>query len=328
MENKLNIAYFGTPSLSLKILEYIYQELSNIATVKHVITNPDKKVGRKQLLTPSPIKMFALKQHIAVFDQPLTKKNPDYEQVKEQLREILQQTDLAIVFAYGYILPQDVLAVLPNKFVNIHPSLLPKHRGPSPTVWPLLLGESQTGVTIMLMDEYMDHGPIVLQDTCKINPLWTRGALEERLIEISKNLLKQTLYNFFHEKKFNVKPQNHTEATYTKLLKKNDGFISFSLIQSLKVNKNIKEDIIPEFLKQTHPNLHPDNIELALFNMYRALYGWPGLWTRITLAGVEKRLKILECSFKGRFSIEKVQLEGKKPVDTKTFYEGYGIGLP
>ncbi|MFN4212774.1 MAG: methionyl-tRNA formyltransferase, partial [Microgenomates group bacterium] len=151
---KLKIAYFGSPSFSAYFLEKLLTDKTLPIEVKLVITQEDKPVGRKQILTPSPVKQIATKYQIS---------NIKYQKEIENWKLEIGKLDLALVLAFGKIIPKELLHQPKYGFWNIHYSLLPKYRGPSPTAYALIAGEKKTGVTIFQMDEEIDHGPIIAQ---------------------------------------------------------------------------------------------------------------------------------------------------------------------
>ncbi len=254
--------FLGTPEFAVPSLEAIKDK------VELVITQPDKPVGRKKILTPSPIKEFALANNLPV--------SHDLEVIKQI------KPKLCVVVAYGKIIPQDILDVCP--FINLHPSLLPKYRGPSPIQYALLNGDTETAVTIMQIDAGMDTGPLLAQETAAINPEDNYPTLSKRLSQQGANLLAKTL-------KENPKPKAQIidKKTVTKLIKREHGEI----------------------------NLDDDPVEII--NKLRAYTPWPGIFTYHN----EKRLKILKAHLaNGKLVIDEVQLEGKKPVPYKELLKG------
>jgi len=290
----LSVVYFGTPDFSARLLKMLDEDKTLPIDIKAVVTQPDKKVGRKQMLTSSAVKQYANDHDISVHYNwnELTKKPADGKIV----------FDLGIVFAYGKILPAQALGLARYGYWNLHPSLLPKHRGPSPVAGPLLEGEKQTGVTIMQMDKQMDHGPIIAQTPAYIFPVWRRDQLTDHLVELGANLLKQLLHQ--HAESMDQVPcieQNHKEASYTSMFKKNDGYIPWQDIQS-----------------------KDKSIMRRMFRTYQAYYPWPGIWTLINIDDGEKRLKITKVHWEDNvFVIKKVQLEGKREVDYGQFCQAY-----
>lgn len=289
----MKIAYFGSPDFAATLLEQIIIDAELDLEVVLVVTQPDKKAGRKQELTPTPVKNIAKKYDIEIYDREL--KNPD-------LISKLENVELCLVYAYSKIIPEELLKVPRLGFWNIHPSLLPKHRGTSPMAQPLLQGEKKTGVSLMLMDKEMDHGPILAQATFDISDTMNRQDLEKKLTELGYKLFKNTVSN---SGSLHPHYQDHSKATYTNKLKKDDGFVSF---------QQLKEAI--EGKEPAH-----------LINLFRALYPWPGIWTKVIINTQERRLKITDVDLTTRnyFIIKRIQLEGKNEVDFQTFNAAYNI---
>lgn len=224
------IIFFGTPEFAAIILEkMIENDLIPVAAV----TAPDKPVGRKQILTPSPVKVLAEKYKIPIL-QPEKIRN-----LKLEIRNL--KPDLIILAAYGQIIPKEILEIPKYDSLNIHPSLLPKYRGPSPIQTAILNGDEKTGLTIILMDEKMDHGPILAQRELEIinskskilnksQILMTKITYLELNIILAKlgaDLLIETLPKYLVGKITPI-PQDQTKATFTKIIKKEDGHINWN----------------------------------------------------------------------------------------------------
>src|SRR3989339_1296896 len=193
--DKIKIAYFGSPDFAANFLEKLINNPSmyQCIEVKMVVTQPDQKVGRKQILTPTPVKIVASKylrsEDIKFFSLsglgvPAVIKNFNIE-----LRDI----DLALVYAYGDLIPKELLSLPKYGFWNIHPSLLPKYRGPSPIATPLINGDKTTGVTIIKMDDSIDHGPIIAQESLTIDKDDKRPDLEKKLTDLAFKVFKKTV---------------------------------------------------------------------------------------------------------------------------------------
>ena len=231
---------------------------------------------------------------------------------------------MALVFAYGEIISKDVLHIPVRGFWNIHPSLLPLYRGASPVAYPLMMGDRETGVTLMKMDEKMDHGPIIAQIKMSIGSDENRKELTIRLTDMAFELFKTNLNNT-NETIYQV--QDHDHATVTSLFTKEDGFIPFSYILA-GVNGITSEElpqIVRKYLEKYNQTLSSSPAEV-IYNLYRGLYEWPGIWTKVDIQGQEKRIKITVCSLdEKKLIIERVQLEGKNEVDFHTFQEAYKI---
>ncbi len=171
MENNSKIVFFGNPEFALPALESLIREKYQIIGV---ITAPDKPVGRKHILTSPPVKVLAQKNGLAVY-QP---------ENKAELLEIMKnlQPDLAIVAAFGMIFSKEVLSIPKYGFINIHPSILPRWRGPTPIQTAILNGDEKTGITLFLMDEKVDHGPIISNEKLVMSNEETTKILSKKLI--------------------------------------------------------------------------------------------------------------------------------------------------
>lgn len=185
---KIKLAYFGAPSFSADFLEKLMNDHELPIELTLVVTQPDRPVGRKQVLTATPVKMLAQKRKdIKIVD------SFQISSASRRIKSQIESVDLALVFAFGEIIPGALLVVPKLGFWNIHPSLLPRYRGASPIAYPLIFGDTQTGVTLIQMDEKMDHGPIIAQKTCDILPTDTRPDLEKKLTKIGFELFKEVI---------------------------------------------------------------------------------------------------------------------------------------
>jgi len=312
----MRLVFIGTPEFGAIILEGLVNSKYKPVLV---ITEPDKPVGRKQILTPSPVKLMAQKYSIPI-EQP-TK----IENCKLKIENL--KPDLIVVAAYGKIIPKSILDIPQYGCLNVHPSLLPKYRGPTPIQYAILNGDEETGVTIILMDEKIDHGPILGQRELEF-PIsnFQFPNLHDKLAELGVKLLIDTIPNWVNGK-IKPKPQDESKATYTKILKKEDGRIDWK-----KSAQEIERQI-------------------------RAFNPWPGSFTFWPiLKGTLIRVKILKARiFKSPdrkiypvgkvlvvpqneigigcghhypasqdfLVIEKLQIEGKKETDSEEFLRGY-----
>lgn len=305
----LKISYFGSPQFSAQFLESVLTDLDlkKVVQVELVVTQPDRLAGKKQILTPTPVKIIAQKNKIKVIDNlSCLKKERNFKNL-----------DLALLYAYGEIIPASLLTLPKLGFWNVHPSLLPKYRGPSPIAYPLIMDEKETGVTIIKMDEKIDHGPIIAQEKITINDEDLRPDLEKKLAHLAFDLFKKLILKD-NLKQLKLTPQKHNLASYTRLLKKDDGFIIFSFLKKILNQQPINEKEIPPLIRQ---NKKRDPFIKKILDLYRGLYPWPGIWTILPNG---KRLKITKLSVNNeKLLIDKVQLEGKKEVDFTTFNRAY-----
>ena len=219
------IIFMGTPDFSVPVLKSLIEN----AQVVLVVTQPDKPVGRKQLLTESPVKKVALENNIPVF-QP-SKIRKDYETI------LRTPCDLLVTCAYGQIIPKEVLEHPRLGCINVHASLLPKYRGGAPIHWCLINGEEKTGVTIMYMAEKMDAGDIISQKEYKILPTDNVGTLHEKLSTLGADLLIETLPSILNQTNKRYQ-QNEEEVTFGYNVKREEEHLDF-----LDTGKNILNKI-------------------------------------------------------------------------------------
>jgi len=285
------IAFFGTPDIAVFVLD----ELSKAGIRPSlVITNPDRPVGRKMLLTPPSAKVWATEHDIKIF-QPESLNNAG---VMERLTK--EKFDLFVVVAYGTIIPKALLVIPKYGTLNVHPSLLPRLRGPSPIRTAILNDMRETGVTVMLMDEEMDHGPIIADEKIEIaKDEWPmRGReLDERLSRAGGCLLVRVIPAWLGGRCV-ARAQNHADATFCKKITKADGEL------------DLGADPMPTG-RQAYQNL------LKI----RAYDGWPGTFFFFEKDGKKVRIKITDAELApdGSLNILKVIPEGKKEMSYGDF---------
>ena len=332
---KLKIAFFGTPYFSARFLEKLLTDISikHLIEIKLVVTQPDKPVGRKQILTKSPVKTVAEKFGVKVYDGQLSN--------SESLINKLKKIDLALIYYYGQIISKNLLIIPKFGFWNIHFSLLPKLRGTTPATFSLILGDKKTAVSLVQTDEKLDHGDLVTQQEVNINPTETRVQLEQRLHNISYKIFIEQVNNLLNNK-IKLTPQNHSQATYTRFPTKNDGFIALSILKKALKNEPLTFDKLPKIIfeyinkynliRNWKPVLREvegldiRNSAKIIFNYFQGLHPWPGIWTLVKIKGIEKRLKLTDLDYSsGKLIIKKVQLEGKKEVNFETFNSAYSV---
>lgn len=270
--------YFGTPEFAATILKDL---IASGHPPVAVVTNPDKPTGRKQIITPSPVKILALENNIKV----LTPESLKLEQSENDLKEI--DADIYILAAYGKIIPSAVLEIPKNGVICVHPSLLPKFRGATPVQNAILHGLKETGVTLFQMDKEIDHGPILLQEKTEIKPNENTESLLNRLAGLSASMCANLLDNF---SKFEPIVQNHEEASYTRKIETSDAYLDpMDLKRAQEGNAFVAE---------------------ILNNKIHAFCPEPGAWT---MEG-EKRVKLLDSEIiDGKLKIKVKQVEGKTP---------------
>lgn len=249
----MKVIFFGTSKYCLPVLETLKASFD----LKMIVTREDKPVGRKKVLTPSATKLWAIEQKI-----PMTN---DYSQIPA--------CDLAIVADYGRKIPEEIFSKPRFGTFNIHFSKLPGLRGTSPVQTTLLRGDTEAWITIFKIEQTFDTGPILWQGSFPIDPNDTTGTLYTRLFKEASKVLP-TLD--FSQK---LRPQDHSKATFTKLLTKANGFVEYSRL-----------------------------LEPRTYNLYRAMTPWPGLWTIKN----GKRMIIRNCHLEGeKLILDKIQFEGK-----------------
>jgi methionyl-tRNA formyltransferase len=296
--------FMGTPLFAVTILESL---LGNSYRIVAVYTQPDKPAGRGRPVVSSPVKKLALERRIPII-QPETLVA---SKVVDELASF--QPELIIVTAFGLLLPREVLSLPEFACLSIHPSLLPRHRGPSPVTSAILCGDELTGVTVMLMDAGFDTGPILAQEKTGIACADTAGSLGAKLAEVGARLLLQTLPRWLGG---DLKPQTQDEsqATYSRLITSEDAEINWSLSA------------------------------LELWRMVRAYTPWPGCYTwcqgkRLKIHGavplphvrngemgeviaLAQQPGIGVVTKKGILGLCQIQLEGKREMPATDFVRG------
>ena len=216
---KARTVFMGTPQFAATILEWLLQSPYQLVAV---YTQPDKTAGRGHPVVFSPVKKLALERQIPVI-QPEAFKS---RQVVEELARL--QPELIVVTAFGSILPPEVRSLPRFGSLNVHASLLPRHRGPSPIANAILCGDELTGVTIMLMDAGLDTGPILAQREVGISAMDTSGSLSSKLAETGARLLFETLPRWL-EGGLQPQAQDESQATYSKLITSKAGELDWHL---------------------------------------------------------------------------------------------------
>lgn len=213
----LKIIFAGTPEFALPMLEALFESPHEIVMV---LTQPDRPAGRGLKLHASPIKQFALDQHLPVF-QPNTLRD---EAVQQQLAEL--NADVMIVVAYGLILPKAILTLPRLGCINVHASLLPRWRGAAPIQHAILAGDTESGISIMQMDEGLDTGPVYERRSCEITAHENASQLHDKLAQMGAESLRNTLDKLQHGNAHTI-AQNNDYATYAAKITKNDAAIQW-----------------------------------------------------------------------------------------------------
>ena len=290
MQNKdLKFAFFGTPDVASETLE-ILKENGYVPSL--IITAPDKPQGRKMIITPPPVKVWAEKNNIPYIQPEKMSELGDLSgkglSCGLPLRTVIEKDtkrlfDLFIVVAYGKILPEELINLPKLGSINIHYSLLPKYRGASPVESAILNNDKETGISIQKMQFKMDSGPIIAQETVEILPDEKAAELRKRLIKTGGELLVKTLPNYIENKIIPIS-QDEAQATFCKKIKKEDGLI------------DLNDDPIKNY------------------NKFRAYATWP----RTFFFRDEKRIIITDAKLEdNKFIIKNIIPEGGKETNNK-----------
>jgi methionyl-tRNA formyltransferase len=278
-----NIVYFGSPTFSAQILESLIsnKEFNIVA----VITNPDKPIGRSKIETPTPVAKIAEKNNIPIF-KPEKLDDHNLTHIK------LLKADLFLVISYGKIIPKTWIDTPRLKTLNVHFSLLPKYRGALCIQEAIKNQDQETGVTLMEMDELLDHGPIISQAKINIDINDNVATLTEKLTSLTQTLLKNKLLKYINGI-ISAKAQNHNKAILTpshRSLNHQSAYIPYSKIKNPKTHSLIN-------------SLNPE----------------PGAWTTLK----NKQFKILQTKInEGKTEILKIQIPGKNPISWDSFQRG------
>lgn len=311
--------FFGTPAFAVPVLESLIT-LPNIK-IQAVVTQPDKPVGRKQVLTPPAVKKAALQYGLPVWQaEKITT-----EEFEEQLKQ--WSPDIIMVAAYGKIIPKNLLSLPKYGWLNVHASHLPKYRGASPIQAAILNGDEETGVTLMKINAGLDTGPIIAQKAINIQPADDWQALHDKLSRLGAKLVTETLPDYLAGK-LSAVPQDNSKASTTKIIRKEDGRIDWQKPAE------------------------------AIDRQIRAYTPWPGaycFWSgntrseqkELSNSNIELRLKIIEASVakdnvqltpgqtrqtnqtllvgcgQGNLELKKIQMEAKNQQTITEFLKGY-----
>jgi methionyl-tRNA formyltransferase len=309
----MKLVFCGTPRFAVPTLEALLAAGHEIALV---VSQPDRPVGRGQQLTAPPVKQAALTAGLTVTQPEKIKNNAEFRGRLEAI-----SPDAIVVVAYGRIIPPWMLALPRLGCINLHGSLLPKYRGAAPIQWAVAMGDAFTGNTTMLLEEGLDTGPILLQQTVEIGPDATAVDLFEALAREGAPLMVETLAGLAAGT-IQPQPQNHTFATFAPLLDREDGRMDFA-------GRTARE----------------------LYNRWRGFQPWPGAFT--TLDGkkvivhrmapvesadganqadprpgrirVEKHRLFVACAAESWIELQEVQLEGKKRLSATDFLRGMAL---
>ena len=307
----MRVVFMGTPAFAVPSLEAL---ANSDHEVVGVVTQPDRPKGRGQAVVPCPVKELALAKGLPV-SQP--------EKIKSQ--EFLQQLsdwkpDVIAVTAFGRILPKAILDLPPMGCVNVHGSLLPAYRGAAPIQWALIHGDAETGITTMLMDEGMDTGAVLLQQTVPIEPEETSLELGARLAQVGGALLVETLTRLA-EQSLVPRVQDHARATSAPLLKKEDGVIDWT--QSATEIANRIRGLSPWPGSHTFHHEHRLIIRKGRVDAQGGPGGSDGSQPGTILAVGQKSFWVE--TGEGRLEVLEVQPANKKRMSVEQFLQGHAL---
>lgn len=296
---RIKTIFMGTPDFAVPILETLMEDTEVVL----VVSQPDSYVGRKKVLTASPVKEKALANNIPVFTP--TKIRDDYEELKKY------NADLIVTCAYGQILPASVLEIPRLGCINVHASLLPKYRGGAPIHHAIINGETETGITIMYMDKGMDTGDIIAIEKIPITANDTVESMHDKLSILGASLLKKTLPSIIEGTNKRIK-QNDKEATNAPTIKREDEHLDFNLTAKEVFNK------VRGLNSWPLANMILDNEEIKVIEGFigNITSKEPG-----TICDITKEAIGISCSDK-IFYITKLKPFGKKAMSTKDYLNG------
>lgn len=295
----MKIVFMGTPQAAVPTLERLIEDGHDVVAV---YTQPDRPSGRGNKIVFSPVKEFAIRRAIPVY-QPTKVKTVE---AAEDFRSL--DADIAVVVAYGRILPEAFLTAFPNGAVNVHFSMLPAYRGAAPVNWAIVNGETKTGATTMRMDIGLDTGDILLQRETEIGGHETSVELMDRLAVMGAELCSETLRNLKH---IDARAQDHSVATFAPIMKKSDGQIDWTM-SALDITNRIRGF-------QPFPSAFTFLNEKR-FTIWRteAADGGFGAGPGTILAGGAGEL-LVSCGSGTVISLLEIQFEGKRRVHAKEF---------
>lgn len=306
----MRIVYLGTGDIGLPTLEMLFTSAEH--HVLAVVTQPDKPVGRHQELQAPPVKQLALKYHAPIFQPVKIRERSAIEQIQ------YLKPDVIVVMAYGQILPSEILQIPSVACLNLHASLLPRHRGAAPIQAAIESGDRDSGITVMYMAEGLDTGDVLLKQSLRLDSRETGGSLHDKLAKLAPAALREALLQLKQGRAPRI-PQNNVEATYAAKLTREHGQIVWT-----------------------------DSLE-GIERKIRAMNPWPSAYTWLPAEDGAKKLKvfaattnsratgqpgtvlqadkngILVAAGQGGLVLQEVQLEGKRRMSAKDFLLGHPI---
>lgn len=299
----MKIVFMGTPQAAVPTLRRCLEDGHEVVAVW---TQPDKPSGRGNKVASSPVKEFALAHGLSVY-QPARIKNDEAKQLFAS-----HEADVAVVVAYGRILPDEFLRAPRRGCINVHFSLLPLYRGAAPANWAIVKGETETGVTTMFIEPTLDTGPILLQSKTKIGETETAPELMERLAEIGSELLGETLARLDD---LTPRPQHDRDATFAPILKKEDGLIDWSH-SAFDIERRIRGF-------QPWPNAYTkfNSKSLILWEAQPTISVTSGISNGEVIVAQRDEL-VVQCGQRTALRVLEVQPEARKRMAARDFING------
>ena len=302
----MNVLFAGSPGIAVESLKFLHRH----ATICGVLTSPDKPAGRGRKVYPSPVKAAAEELGLPVLQPPRLNR-----QARDEIKEL--KPNLLAVFAYSKIFGPKFLALFDTGAVNVHPSLLPKYRGPSPIPAAILAGERKTGVTVQQIGLEMDAGDILLQEEIDIEEHETSGELTDRIAPVGARLLVETVKLIEAGEAKSIR-QNNENATYCSLIRKEDG----------RIDWREGADRIACQVRAYNPWPMAFTSYNNLTLVIRKACEFPGDISKFsddvpgTVCGVDKENGILVKTNKGILSVKELQLQSRKALGWREFLNG------
>jgi methionyl-tRNA formyltransferase len=297
------VLFFGSfLHYSTKVLEELHR--SGMIEVLGVVTTPPMPAGRDKKLTKTHTQKWAEVKDLPVF-APEKLNEKSLSLIKEKLGT---KPDFMVTAGYGKLIPTSWLGLPKISPINLHFSLLPDYRGANPAEWAILMGETETGVTMIIMDEEFDTGKIITRKTALITKDDTRESLYEVLYELAGKIAVETLPHLDNVN-FATKQEEGGELVYAKRLMRGNGYVDWELVGKAMAGENVALDERSGIFNRAK-GAWPEILERAI----RALYGYPGVWTKVSTKKGKKRMKLLGSHLENdKLLLDKVQIEGKIP---------------
>ncbi|GEM_PF-527915 len=352
----IKTVFFGSTTDSVLVLSQLFsiQHSAFSINLTAVVTQPPRPIGRKHVLTPTPVELWSKDHNLTSLTFPSNPDHPNLYNDETQVIDTLAalKADLLISACYGQKIPWEYIQTIQHGGLNVHPSVLPRWRGADPVPWAILTGDHQTGVTLVTLSKEFDQGAIIAQKKVPITDNDTSDDLRTKLFSLGAKLLIENLSEYLkNPQRYVSSPsQQHDRGQasivasypYARRLSREDGFLPWELIKASMENlpsSTIKQfnniTIVKDYMKYQKKWNQEKSMGIIIERFHRALSPWPGLWTTVQLKSQnskfkteKKRLKILSCHLTLdalRLVLDSVQLEGKTPVPFSQFSSAYHL---